>query len=73
MFNLYMSIKILTNPEILYFSKVESIIRNFYLIRELNVKLTDNFEEVTDKRYINLDKIQKIFIIKSMNIATISI
>ena len=73
MFNLYMNIKILTNPEILYFSKVESIIRNFYLIRELNVKLTDNFEEVTGKRYVNLDKIQKIFIIKSMNIATISI
>ena len=57
MFNLYMNIKILTNPEILYFSKVESIIRNFYLIRELNVKLTDNFEEVTGKRYVNLDKI----------------
>ena len=57
MFNLYMNIKILTNPEILYFSKVESIIRNFYLIRELSVKLTEDFEEVTGKRYINLDKI----------------
>lgn len=57
MINLYMSIKIFTNPEILYFGKVESIVKNFYLVRELNVKLTDNFNEVVGKRYINLDNI----------------
>ena len=56
MINLYMSIKIFTNPEILYFGKVESVIRNFYLIRELNVRLTGDFNEVVGKRYINLDK-----------------
>ncbi len=57
MINIYMSIKIFTNPEILYFSKIESIVKNFYLVRELNVKLTDNLNEVVGKRYINLDNI----------------
>ena len=55
MFNLYMNIKLTINPEILYFQDIQSVHRNFYLIDNLNVKITNNPYHLENKRFIILD------------------
>lgn len=50
-----MNIKLTINPEVLYFSKYESIHRNYFLLKKLNVPVTNKIEDTIDKRYINLD------------------
>ena len=55
MFGLYMNIKLTINPEILYFDDIQSVHRNFYLINKLNVKVTNNPNDLQNKRFIILD------------------
>jgi len=55
-----MNIKLTINPEILYFSKYESIHRNYFLIKNLNIPATNNSEDLKDKRFVNLDFINEI-------------
>lgn len=55
MFGLYMNIKLTINPEILYFNDIQSVHRNFYLINKLNVIVTNNPNDLQNKRFIILD------------------
>ena len=55
-----MNIKLTINPEILYFSRYESIHRNYFLIKNLNIPATDNIDEIKNKRFVNLDFINEI-------------
>ena len=58
--NLYMSIKLTINPEILYFTRYVSIHRNYFLMKNLNIPATDNIEDIKNKRFVNLDFINEI-------------
>jgi hypothetical protein len=58
--NLYMNIKLTINPEVLYFSSYESVHRNYFLMRDLNIPATDNIDNTKDKRFVNLDFINEI-------------
>jgi hypothetical protein len=55
-----MNIKLTINPEVLYFSSYESVHRNYFLMRDLNIPATDNIDNTKDKRFVNLDFINEI-------------